>query len=252
MEKPSTATPTAQPSSVPRCIRQASPAGLSSRGAPLAGPRRGAISPAPRSRRSARAYASATPASSSATGRASTHQRSPSKARTWLPQPSGEIHDGQALLHPGAVGALLAEHVAGGAQHEGEPDGGGGERVGAPGGDGELGGDGGDRGEGDPDAADRGGCGDGAGERQAGADEGEREQRGGQHVRGDDDEQRGGQQRVPADHGGAEQLRPAGLLVLAGVPDHREGAQQRDDQGQRHVRLGDHHRAEARCRRWGR
>ena len=37
--------------------------------------------------------------------------------------------------------------------------------------------------------------------------------------------------RVPADHGGAEQLAPPGLLLGTGVPDDRQHAHQRDDHG---------------------
>ena len=46
-------------------------------------------------------------------------------------------------------------------------------------------------------------------------------------VRADGQQQRRGQRGVPADHGRAEQLQPAGLLLGAGVPHHREDRDQR-------------------------
>ena len=245
MEKPSTATPTAQPSSVPRCIRQANPAGLSSRGAPLAGPRRGGDQPGAQVASLGEGVRQRHPGEQQRDGQG---EDPPAFAveGAYLVAPAERGDPGRpGALHAGAVGALrrrgrrrrraarrasptvaaasaLAPRevteswaVTAAIAVKATPT----PPIAAA-------------------AAMEPASGRPAPTRATASSTAASD------VRRDDDEQRGGERRVPADHVGAEQFRPAGLLVLAGVPCHREGAQQRDDQGQRHVRLGDHHRAD--------
>ena len=85
------------------------------------------------------------------------------------------------------------------------------------------------------------------------------EHQGEDDVGGHGDEDAGGQAGVATDDGGAEHLGAAELLVLAGVPDHREGAHQCGEHRQGDVLAVQHVAADAgsggepeqcACRRW--
>ena len=87
----------------------------------------------------------------------------------------------------------------------------------------------------------------------------DREHHGEDDVGGGGDEDGGGQAGVPPDDGRAEHLGAPELLVLAGVPDHRERAHQRGQHRQRDVLAVQHVAADAgpggrgpaaACRRW--
>ena len=131
----------------PGCSRQASPSGLSSDRAACAGPGRSGSSPAPRSRRSTSAKATPTQTTSSATGSASTHQRS-SAVRAHLRAPAERGQPRQpGAVHLDAVRGPFAERVTDAADHEGDPDGRGGEGVRGAGALEQLRGDRGDPGE---------------------------------------------------------------------------------------------------------
>ena len=169
----------------------------------------------------------ATSTTRAATARSSGHQRAPPKGRVCWPHPIGDSHAGQALVtrEPGPVDG--AEHVADAAEHE--RDGRGRRRrcpaaprvvedswqvtaatpthtsptaaTEAP-----------------VSSAPSTGCPVTA---IAGA-----EHHGQDDVGGHGDQDGGGQAGVPPDHGRAEHLGAPELLVLAGVPDHRERAHQ--------------------------
>ena len=83
------ANPAAQPASAGHCRRHASENGPRSSEVAAGRPGRSAIRPAPWSRRSASTKASQAPAANTASGSASTHQRSPAKGRRVSVQPSG-------------------------------------------------------------------------------------------------------------------------------------------------------------------
>ena len=85
----------AQPSSAPRWSRQARPNGPRRNAEAVARPGRSGRSPAPWSRRAASAKASPVPPAATASGRASTHQRSAANGRANWIQASGEAHDSQ-------------------------------------------------------------------------------------------------------------------------------------------------------------
>ena len=93
IERPLKNRPALQPSSAPRWRRSASPSGLVSRRDAVAGPGRGATSPAPSSRRARSANATPTSAGAATSDSASGHQRSPAYGRIACPQPIGESHD---------------------------------------------------------------------------------------------------------------------------------------------------------------
>ena len=168
----------------------------------------------------------AAPARNSATASPSGHQRSPPNGRICWPQPIGDSQAGHALSTRRPLGSGSPGHVADPGHEERHAEDSRGQAAGATGARGELAGDRGDAGEGEADSGDR-------------RPGGERTRRPAARRRSAPDpapaarttlatrhDQGGGQAGVPADDGGADQLGPAGLLALPGVPHHGERAHQ--------------------------
>ena len=90
-----TAYPAAQPASAATAAATRGTAGRAAAADAAGRPGRSGSSPAPWSRRSASAKASPVPAANSASGSASTHQRSPPNGRSVSVQPSGSTQVSQ-------------------------------------------------------------------------------------------------------------------------------------------------------------
>ena len=141
------------------------------------------------------------------------------------PEPLGPA-DRRQPRQPGQLGGGVAD----GPEQERRPQHGEGEPVGRPGVLGQLDTDGGDPGEDQPVEGAVGGQGDRPGGREAEGDEAEGGDRGQRQVDRQHVQQAGGQPGVAADRGRADQLGPAGLLLLAGVAGHQQDAHQADQE----------------------
>jgi hypothetical protein len=132
---------------------------------------------------------------------------------------------------PRQPAAGLAAEVAGDPQHVGRAEGRHGDPPGAAGVAGELRGDGADRGEQPAGGRQLQPQGQRSRDRQVLAPRDDGHQRRQDEVGAQGRGQRRRQARVAPDHGGAEQLAAAALLLDAGVPDDREQADQPHDHG---------------------
>jgi hypothetical protein len=143
----------------------------------------------------------------------------------------------------------VAGHVPGAAEQEGRSEHGGGQTAGRARAGRQLGGDRGNPGEHESDGSDRDPGDERAGRRLANADQRQAQRDRQHHVGRDRRDQRGGQRRVTARDGCADQLGPAGLLALPGMPDHSEDAHQRGEHREQHVVAHHRVRADTRARR---
>ena len=126
-------------------------------------------------------------------------------------------------------GGAIAGRVADRAQHVDHAEEGHGHADGGPGAAGHLRGERGHRREGDADARPGQAERERARRRQARPDQTQRgqqpERQGGAHRH----DERGGERRVAADDGRADELEPAGLLLGPRVPDHQDGGEHGDE-----------------------
>jgi hypothetical protein len=127
--------------------------------------------------------------------------------------------------------------IADGAQQVGPAEDGTGDADGGPGAIGELRRRGRDCGEQHPDKAGREAKCHRTGDRQPGRHQSERNEDRDGHVRQRCDKQRGGEWRVTPDHGGADELQPAGFLLGPGMPHDRQQAHQPDQDELGHADL---------------
>jgi hypothetical protein len=144
------------------------------------------------------------------------------------PEPLGPA-DGRQPRQPGQLGGRVAD----GAEQERRAEDREGHPVGGPRVLGHLDGDRRDAGEHQAVEAAVDDQRDRPGRREVHGDERERGDRDQDDVDHQDEQQARGQPGVPADHAGAHQLGPAGLLLLPGVPGHQEHAHQADEEDPR-------------------